>query len=104
MTDAGREPSLLSQLRPFSRSSEDSAAYEAALESINGAVGAYSALIAAGEAKPEPDPAVISAARDGQAECARWREQLSPANRAQVAETRRRFSRLADEVRARLGA
>lgn len=101
MTDAGREPSVLSQLQGFIWSSED-AAYEAALEAINGAVGAYSAVIAAEEAKLEPDPAVISAVRDGQAECARSREQLDPADWAAVAETRRRFSRLANEVRTRL--
>jgi predicted hotdog family 3-hydroxylacyl-ACP dehydratase len=102
MTDPGREPSVLSQLQPFTWSSEDSVAYEAALEAINGAVGAYSAVIAAEEAKPAPDPAVISAARDGQAQCARWRDQLDPADRADVAEARRRFSELANEVRARL--
>jgi hypothetical protein len=102
MTDAGREQSILSQLQAFTWSSEDSTAYEAALEAINGAVGVYSAVIATEEAKPEPDPAVISAAVDGQAECTRWREQLDPADRAAVAETRRRFSQLANEVRARL--
>jgi hypothetical protein len=58
-------------------------------------------VIAAEEAKPEPDPTVISALRDEQAECARWREQLDPGDRAEVAEARHRFSRLADEVRAR---
>ena len=102
MTDAGRESSVLSQLHGFTWSSEDAAAFEAALEAINGVVGAYSALIAAEEAKLEPDPLVISAARDGQAECTRWREQLDAADRTAVAETRHRFSQLADEVRARL--
>lgn len=95
MTDADHQPSVLSQVQPFTWSSEDSVAYEAALEAINGAVGAYSAVIAAEEAKPAPDPAVISAARDGQAECARWRDRLDPADRADVAEARRRFSELA---------
>jgi hypothetical protein len=102
MAGADREPPVLSQLQGFTWSSEDSVAYEAALEAINGVVGAYSALIAAEGAKSEPDQAVISAARDGQTECARWREQLDPADRAAVAETRRRFSQLASEVRAYL--
>jgi len=98
MTDSSREPPVLSQLQPFTWSTEDGVAYEAALEAINGAVGAYSALIAAEEAKPDPDPRVIAEARAGQAECARWREQLHPADRAAVAETRRRFSQLEREV------
>jgi hypothetical protein len=102
MTDAERESSVMSQLQDFTWSSEDAAAYEAALEAINSAVGAYSAIIAAEGAKSEPDPAIISDAREGRAECARWREQLDPADRTAVAETRHRFSQLANEVRTRL--
>jgi hypothetical protein len=74
-------------------------AYEAAVEAINGAVGAYTALIAAERARLEPDLEVIAAADSGRAECARWRERLDPADRAAVAETRRRFSQLAREIR-----
>jgi len=103
MTDPRNESSVLSQLQSFTWSSEDSVAYEAAIEAINGAVGAYSALIAAEEAKQQPDQRVIAAAREGRAECARWREQLDPADRAAVADTRRRFSQLAEEVRDRRG-
>lgn len=93
--------SVLGQLQPFAWSSEDSVAYEAALEAINGAVGAYSAVIAAEQAGPQPRQGVIAEAEAGRAECARWREQLDPADRAAVAETRRRFSELAREVRGR---
>jgi predicted hotdog family 3-hydroxylacyl-ACP dehydratase len=103
VTDPSREPSVLSQLQSFSWSSEDSVAYEAAIEAINGAVGAYSALIAAEEAQQQPDQTVLAAAREGRTECTRWREQLDPADRAAVAETRRRFSQLAEEVRGRRG-
>jgi predicted hotdog family 3-hydroxylacyl-ACP dehydratase len=103
MTDPRSEPSVLSQLQSFTWSSEDSVAYEAAIEAINGAVGAYSALIVAEEAKQQPDQGVLAAAREGRAECARWREQLDPADRTAVAETRRRFSQLAEEVRGRRG-
>lgn len=99
MTDLPGEPSVLSQLQPFTWSSEDSVAYEAALEAINGAVGAYSALIAAEEASQAPDREAIDAARAGQADCARWRDDLDPADRAVVAETRRRFSQLARDLR-----
>jgi hypothetical protein len=103
MTDPHRDPSVLSELESFTWSSEDSVAYEAAIEAINGAVGAYTALIAAEEAKQQPDQSVLAAAREGRAECARWREQLDPADRAAVAEARRRFSQLAEEVRGRRG-
>jgi predicted hotdog family 3-hydroxylacyl-ACP dehydratase len=99
MTEPQDELSVLSQLQPFAWSTDDSVAYEAAIEAINGAVGAYSAVITAEEARPEPDVEVIAAARSGRAECAGWREQLDPADRAAVAETRRRFSQLAREVR-----
>jgi predicted hotdog family 3-hydroxylacyl-ACP dehydratase len=77
-------------------------AYEAAIEAVNGAVGAYSALIASEEAKEHSDQGVIAAARSRRAECARWREQFDPADRAAVAETRRRFSQLAHDVRGGL--
>jgi hypothetical protein len=103
VTDQGRERSVLSQLQSFTWSSEDSVAYEAAIEAINGAVGAYTALIAAEEARQEPDQRVIADARERRAGCARWREQLDPADRAAVAQTRRRFSQLAQEVRGRGG-
>lgn len=54
-------------------------AYEAAVEAISEAVGAYSALIAAEEAKERPDPRVLARARAGQSECARSRERHGPA-------------------------
>ncbi|TQN28420.1 hypothetical protein FHX37_3764 [Haloactinospora alba] len=80
---------------------QEAVRYEAALEAINGAVGAYSALIAREEAKPEPDPAVIAEAEQGRSECAKHRKQLDPADAEQVAHTRSRFSQLAREIRER---
>jgi hypothetical protein len=103
MTDPYREQSVIDELRSFTWSTEDSVAYEAAVEAVNGAVGAYSALIAAEEAKQEPDLEVVEMARSGRTDCVRWREQLDPADRTAVAETRRRFSRLAEDVRSGLG-
>jgi hypothetical protein len=103
MTDSGGEPSVLSQLQSFAWSSDDAVAYEAAIEAINGAVGAYTALITAEEASELPDHDAITAARSSRAECVLWREQLDPADRAAVAEARRRFSALAQEVRDRRG-
>jgi predicted hotdog family 3-hydroxylacyl-ACP dehydratase len=102
MPDPRPEP-VLGRLQSFAWSSEDSVAYEAALEAINGVVGAYSALIAAEQARPEPRPGVIAEAEAGRAECARWREQLDPSDREAVAEARRRFSQLARDIRSRHG-
>jgi hypothetical protein len=99
VADLGGDRSVLGQMHGFVWSTEESVAYEAALDAINIAVGAYTALIAAEEAKPAPDPAVIAAAESGRAECARWRERLDPADHTAVAATRRRFTELARDLR-----
>lgn len=100
MTDERYEPSVISGMAAFTWSTGESVAYEAAVEAINEAVGAYSALIAAEEAKEEPDLQALAKARAGQADCARSREQLDPADHAAVARARRRFSDLARQIRA----
>lgn len=94
---------IVGRLRGFAWSSEESVAYEAALEAINAAVGAYSAVISAEEAKAAPDGSVVSAALSGQAECARRREELDPADHAQIAAARREFAELASRIRAGRG-
>jgi len=104
VTDRGCRRPVLGEIKGFTWSTEESVAYEAAIEAINDAVGAYTALIAAEERKAAPDRAVIAAARSARAECARWREGLDPADRAAVAATRRRFAELAREVGRRIDA
>jgi hypothetical protein len=99
MTDERRDRSVISHLQGFAWSTSESTAYEAAVEAISEAVGAYSALIAGEEAKDNPDPQVLARARTGQAECARSREHLDPADHAAVAQARRQFSDLARQVR-----
>jgi len=47
----------------------ESVAYEAAIEAINAAVGAYSARIAAEEAESDPDTAALAAWRQDRAAC-----------------------------------
>ena len=74
--------------------------YEAALEAIHGAIGAYSALIAQEEAKDAPDEQVIEEAHQGQCACIRRREDLDPTDATQVAQVRTEFSALAETVRA----
>ncbi len=99
--DAGQPLTL--QMQSFEWCSEESVAYEAAVEAINEVVGAYAARIATEEAKPIPDAARIAAAEAGQAECARRRERLDPADHAQISVARREFSDLARRIRADVG-
>ncbi|WP_200307821.1 hypothetical protein [Streptomyces adelaidensis] len=94
----GRGISVTHDLEPHDWSNEETAAYEAAIEAVNGAVGAYSALIAAEEAKGAPDAAVIEAARAAQGRLAKERERLRSADREQIAEARTRYARVAREV------
>ncbi|CAL9327176.1 hypothetical protein [Streptomyces sp. SudanB182_2057] len=90
--------SITDQLGPYEWSNEETARYEA----VNGAVGAYSALIASEGAKPEPDQAVIAEARTTQARLAREREGLRSADREQIAEARAGYAQLAREMLGRI--
>jgi len=54
VTEERSDRSIISNLRGFTWSTGESVAYEAAVEAINGAVGAYSAVIAAEEVKKNP--------------------------------------------------
>ncbi|GAA0298252.1 hypothetical protein GCM10010302_41160 [Streptomyces polychromogenes] len=87
------------QLESYAWSNEETAAYEAAIEAVNGAVGAYSALIAAQEAKAEPDQAVIEQAHAAQFRLAREREALRSGDREQIAAARRHYAQLARDIR-----
>ncbi|MFF5447214.1 hypothetical protein [Streptomyces sp. NPDC012888] len=86
---------LIASISGFTWSSEESVAYEAAIEAINGAVGAYTARIHAERAKPHPDHDLVTDLLDGQRQCARAREELKPTDHAQIADTRRRYADLA---------
>ncbi|MFF6888932.1 hypothetical protein ACFY9F_37885 [Streptomyces sp. NPDC012421] len=91
--------SITHSLEPYDWSNEETAAYEAAIEAVNGAVGAYSARIAAEKAKPHPDQTVIEEARAAQTRLAREREELRSSDREQIANARQRYAQLAREVR-----
>ncbi|MFE5595296.1 hypothetical protein [Streptomyces sp. NPDC056549] len=99
MTTPGNGISITHALEPHDWSNEETAAYEAAIEAVNGAIGAYSARIAAEEARPHPNPAVIKEARAAQARLAREREGLRSSDRKQIAAARQRYAQLAREVR-----
>jgi hypothetical protein len=92
--------SITHQLPEHEWSNEETAAYEAAVEAVNGAVGAYSALIAAEEAKPKPDARVIAEAREAQSRLGREREGLRSVDARQITTARRRYAVLAREVLA----
>ncbi|MEU6102736.1 hypothetical protein [Streptomyces flaveolus] len=92
--------SITDQLGRHEWSSEETAAYEAAIESDNGAGGAYSAVIAAAESKPQPDQGVIDQTRAAQSRPAREREGLRSTNREQIAAARPHYAQLAREVLA----
>lgn len=95
-----RDDSIIDSLRGFVWSSEEAVSYEAAIEAINGAIGAYTARIAAEEAKPTSDAAALAAWREARADCTRRREELEPTNFDQIAEARRQFSALAEKIRS----
>ncbi|MFF9070553.1 hypothetical protein ACF09E_34925 [Streptomyces sp. NPDC014891] len=99
MTTPGNGISITHALEPYDWSNEETAAYEAAIEAVNGAVGAYSARIATEEAKPHPDQQVILDARTAQSRLAREREQLRSSDRDQIAAARQRYAQLARDVR-----
>ncbi|MCX4546554.1 hypothetical protein [Streptomyces sp. NBC_01565] len=102
MTEPDNGISITHQLEPHEWSNEETAAYEAAIEAVNGAVGAYSALIAAERGKEEPDVQVIQEAREARARLAREREGLRPTDAAQIAAARRHYAELARRVRGEI--
>ncbi|MFE9795605.1 hypothetical protein ACFYRL_28170 [Streptomyces goshikiensis] len=94
--------SVTHQLARYTWSDKETAAYEAAIEAVNGAVGAYSAVIAAEERGPGADPGVIAGARSAQSRLAREREGLRSTDHEQIAEARAHYARLALDVLARI--
>ncbi|MEU3282425.1 hypothetical protein [Streptomyces antibioticus] len=95
--------SIVHEMDPHEWSNEETAAYEAAVESVNGAVGAYSAVIASEEAKPTPDRSIIDQARAAQSRLAREREGLRSTDTKQIAAARLKYAQLAREVLSTLG-
>ncbi|MEU9802738.1 hypothetical protein [Streptomyces sp. NPDC051000] len=104
MTTPDNGVSITHELGTHGWSNEETAAYEAAIEAVNGLVGAYTAVIAAEEAKAQPSREAIDAARAAQQRLAREREALRSTDRQQITEARARYSVLAREVRAGLNA
>ena len=78
-------------MKPYEWSDQESVDYEAALEAINGLVGAYSARITTERAKPTPDLEAIARWRDERAACADARRELRPTDHDEVARVRRDY-------------
>ncbi|MEV6179967.1 hypothetical protein [Streptomyces sp. NPDC052015] len=85
---------VIGNLRPHTWSSEESVAYEAAIEAINGVVGAYSRLIADAESRP--------GAEDEAAEYRRLRAACHQERRALRAEDTEGVARVRAAYAARL--
>ncbi|MGW5343400.1 hypothetical protein [Streptomyces sp. HUAS TT3] len=101
MTMASPTPSeepVSASFSGFEWSSEESVAYEAAIEAINGAVGAYTARIHTESGKPSPDADLIGQWRDRRGELARVRERLDPSDHERIAEVRRYYADLARQL------
>ncbi|MFD8145176.1 hypothetical protein [Streptomyces sp. NPDC059708] len=94
--------SITHELETYVWSNEETAAYEAAIEAVNGLVGAYTAVIAAEEAKAQPNRETIDAALAAQGRLARDREALRSTDHEQISQARARYALLAREVRASL--
>ncbi|MFE3788097.1 hypothetical protein [Streptomyces goshikiensis] len=92
---------VISSISSFEWSSEESVAYEAAIEAINGAVGAYTAQINSENRKPAPDKALIAGWREQRGQCARARAELNPSDHTQIAEARRHYAAVARQLMER---
>ncbi|MGW2793591.1 hypothetical protein ACWC9H_27180 [Streptomyces sp. NPDC001251] len=89
-------------LDPYEWDSEAAVAYEAAIEAINGVVGAYSAQIAAREAAPDDSrhAAELANLRSRRQACQTVRQQLDPDDKERVAQVRADYSRQLREMTA----
>ncbi|MET8773909.1 hypothetical protein AB0H49_18225 [Nocardia sp. NPDC050713] len=102
MTGQDEQPwksSVTGALPSYEWHTMDVAAYEAVLDLINSAVGAYSARISAEYKKQEPDRAVIDAALAAQKLLADERRNLRSDDRARVDEAGRYYRRLIEDIR-----
>ncbi|MFE3688927.1 hypothetical protein ACFXPM_37650 [Streptomyces sp. NPDC059095] len=90
-TDSAQNEPVIGSLRPYRWSSEQSVAYEAAIEAINGVVGAYSALIADAESRPGT-VAEIAEYRRLRSECQQERRALKAEDTEHIARVRAAYS------------
>lgn len=101
-TEGGRmtEP-ITGSLEPYVWDSEAAVAYEAAVEAINGVVGAYSALISREEKRSAEsrDATAISEWHRLQGECQQTRQGIDPDDAEQVRAVRSEYAARLRELR-----
>lgn len=81
---------VIGNLPPYSWSSEKSVAYEAAIEAINGVVGAYSGLIA--DAKEHGNADEVAELRRRRTACQQERRGLRAENTEDIARVRTAYA------------
>ena len=96
------EQPITASLDPYEWDSEASVAYEAAVEAINGVVGAYTARITQETDKPEAerDDQAVTEWRRLRTECQQARQGLDASNADAIAHTRRKYAELLRELSA----
>ncbi|MEU3408840.1 hypothetical protein ABZ766_33510 [Streptomyces sp. NPDC006670] len=92
------EEPVIASISGFQWSTEEAVAYEAAIEAINGAVGASTARIHAESSKASPDGELIGQWRERRGELAKVRERLDAADHEQIAGVRHRYAALARQL------
>ncbi|WP_327170155.1 hypothetical protein OG471_00800 [Streptomyces sp. NBC_01336] len=81
---------VIGNLPPYTWSSEESVAYEAAIEAINGVVGAYSGLITEAEERGSTDEVADLSRR--RAACQQERRGLKADNTEEIARVRATYA------------
>lgn len=98
--DQDRQPfSVFDRLGSVEWSTQESVAFEAAIEAINGAVGAYTARITTEQAESHPDLQMIEHWRRERRGCEAARRALNPADHEHIAHTRRHYAQLTERLR-----
>jgi hypothetical protein len=93
------DPSVIGNLPPYTWDSEESVAYEVALEAINEVRGVLTAKVAAERAKPSPDAGRIAEWRTARGKYAEVARRLDPTDHAEVARIRQEYPALARSLR-----
>ncbi|MEU1121851.1 MULTISPECIES: hypothetical protein [unclassified Streptomyces] len=101
----GMDEPITASLPPYVWDSEQAVAYEAAVEAINGTVGAYSALIAREEQRDtsERDESALAEWRSQRAACQRARQELHADDAAQIRSVRTQYAARLAELRDVIG-
>ena len=89
----------LGRVEPFAWSDEESIAYEVAVESLTEASGWYVAKLREERGEPAPDQAVIEQWSAALARATQDRDQLDPADHAEVARVRREYGEVVRQLR-----